>query len=57
MDESESALNNLTPRAQQAITLAKNEAKHYNADCIGTEHLLLGIIVLGSGVAVNALII
>ena len=56
MDESESALNNLTPRAQQAITLAKNEAKHYNADCIGTEHLLLGIIVLGSGVAVNALV-
>ncbi|EDM27475.1 probable endopeptidase ATP-binding chain clpC [Lentisphaera araneosa HTCC2155] len=56
MDESESALNNLTPRAQQAITLAKNEAKNYNADCIGTEHLLLGIIVLGSGVAVNALV-
>ena len=56
MDDSESALNNLTPRAQQAISLARNEAKNYHRDCVGTEHVLLGIIVLGSGVAVNALI-
>ena len=56
MDDSESALNNLTPRAQQAISLARNEAKNYHRDCVGTEHILLGIIVLGSGVAVNALV-
>ncbi|NQZ58005.1 MAG: hypothetical protein HRT88_11155, partial [Lentisphaeraceae bacterium] len=48
-------MNNFTPRAQQILILAKSEAQKYNHDCVGTEHILLGLIVLGQGVAVSAL--
>ena len=48
-------MNNFTPRAQQVLVLAKSEAQKYNHDCVGTEHILLGLIVLGQGVAVSAL--
>ncbi len=44
-----------TPRAQQALALAHKEADAFNHHFIGTEHLLLGIIRLGQGVAVNVL--
>lgn len=46
---------NYTPRAQQAIAHARKEADRLNHDFLGTEHLLLGIIKLGQGVAVNVL--
>ena len=46
---------NLTPRARQALDLARKEAERFNHDYVGTEHLLLGIIALGEGVAVEAL--
>jgi ATP-dependent Clp protease ATP-binding subunit ClpC len=52
---SEEAMNNFTPRAQQVIALAKKEADRFNHNCVGTEHLLLGLIKLGQGVAVNVL--
>ncbi|MEI6568068.1 MAG: ATP-dependent Clp protease ATP-binding subunit, partial [Verrucomicrobiota bacterium] len=52
---SEDALNNFTPRAQQVISLARKEAERFNHNVLGTEHLLLGLIKLGQGVAVNVL--
>ena len=45
----------LTPRAQQALLLARKEADRFNHNFVGTEHLLLGLIKLGQGVAVNVL--
>jgi len=45
----------LTPRAQQALLLARKEADRFNHNFVGTEHLLLGLIRLGQGVAVNVL--
>ncbi len=48
-------LNNFTPRAQQVLALARKEAERFNHNYIGTEHLLLGLIKLGQGVAVNVL--
>src|ERR1041385_8197849 len=52
---SEEAMNNFTPRAQQILALARKEADRFNHNFVGTEHLLLGIIRLGQGVAVNVL--
>lgn len=49
------AMNNLTPRAQQALALARKEADRFHHNFVGTEHLLLGLIALGQGVAVNVL--
>ncbi|MCF7854376.1 MAG: ATP-dependent Clp protease ATP-binding subunit [Candidatus Pacebacteria bacterium] len=48
-------MNNFTPRAQQVLVLAKREAKRFGHNYVGTEHLLLGLIKLGHGVAVAAL--
>ncbi len=48
-------MNNFTPRAQQVLSLAKKEAKRFGHDYVGTEHLLLGLIKLGQGVAVAVL--
>jgi len=45
----------LTPRAQQALAFARTEADRLNHNFVGTEHLLLGLIKLGQGVAVNIL--
>lgn len=47
--------NNLTPRAQRAIQLAAREADRFNHPYIGTEHILLGLVALGEGVAVEVL--
>src|SRR6201987_389971 len=52
---SEEAMNNLTPRAQQVLALARKEADRFNHNFVGTEHLLLGLIKLGQGIAVNVL--
>ena len=52
---SEENLNNFTPRAQQVLALARKEADRFNHNFVGTEHLLLGLIKLGQGVAVNVL--
>ena len=46
-------MNNFTPRAQQVLQLARKEADRFNHGYVGTEHLLLGLIALGQGVAVN----
>ncbi len=48
-------MNNFTPRAQQVLALARKEADRFNHNYVGTEHLLLSLIKLGQGVAVNVL--
>jgi ATP-dependent Clp protease ATP-binding subunit ClpA len=47
---------NFTPRAQQVLALARKEADRFHHNFVGTEHLLLGLIQLGQGVAVNVLL-
>ena len=49
-------MGDLTPRAQQALALSKRVAVELGASYVGTEHLLVGIITLGQGGAVNALL-
>lgn len=44
-----------TERAQRVIMLAQEEAKRMNHDYLGTEHILLGIVALGEGVAAQIL--
>ncbi len=44
-----------TERAQQVLVLAQEEAKRLNHNFIGTEHLLLGLVREGSGIASRAL--
>lgn len=44
-----------TNRAKQVIKLAKREAQRLNHNYLGTEHVLLGLLKLGQGVAVNVL--
>ena len=48
-------MNNFTPRAQQVLKLAQQEAERFNHGYVGTEHLLLGLAALGEGVAVIVL--
>ena len=48
-------MNNFTPRAQQVLALARRESDRFNHNYIGTEHLLLGILKIGQGVAVSVL--
>ena len=52
---SDESMNNFTPRAQQVLAFARKEADRFNHSFVGTEHLLLGLINLGQGVAVNVL--
>jgi ATP-dependent Clp protease ATP-binding subunit ClpC len=52
---SDEGMQNFTPRAHQVLALAKKEADRFNHNFVGTEHLLLGLIKLGQGVAVNVL--
>jgi len=44
-----------TDRARKVMSLAKNEAQRLNHEYIGTEHILLGLVHEGSGVAANVL--
>jgi ATP-dependent Clp protease ATP-binding subunit ClpC len=44
-----------TDRARKVMALARKEAQRFNHDFIGTEHILLGLIQEGSGVAANVL--
>lgn len=45
-----------SPRAREAIRLANQEAARFNHPYIGTEHILLGIMALGEGIAVDILV-
>ncbi len=44
-----------TPRAKKVILLARKEADRFNHNYIGTEHILLGLVKLSQGVAVDVL--
>ena len=44
-----------TDRARRVVVLARDEARSLNHNYIGTEHLLLGLITEGEGVAAKAL--
>jgi ATP-dependent Clp protease ATP-binding subunit ClpC len=46
---------NFTPRSQQVLVLARQAADHMRNNYVGTEHLLIGLIELGQGIAVNVL--
>lgn len=48
-------MENFTPRAQRVLHMARKEAEQFNHNYVGTEHVLLGLVALGSGVAVSAL--
>ena len=50
-----SMFERFTDRARQAILLAQEEARMLNHDYIGTEHILLGLIHEGEGVAAKVL--
>jgi len=43
--------NRFTERARKVLVLAKEEARRFNHDYIGTEHILLGLMREGEGVA------
>ncbi|MBM2824635.1 MAG: ATPase domain protein [Dehalococcoidales bacterium] len=45
----------LTPRAKRVIELAIDEARHLGHNYIGTEHLLLGLLHEGGGIAAGVL--
>src|SRR3972149_5054367 len=44
-----------TERARKVLTLAQEEAQRFNHNYIGTEHLLLGLVREGDGVAAKVL--
>ena len=44
-----------TDRARKVMELANQEAQRFNHEYIGTEHILLGLVKEGSGVAANVL--
>ena len=51
----ENIFDRFTERAKKVLGLARKEAQDLNHDYIGTEHLLLGLIREGGGVAANVL--
>ncbi|MSU58787.1 MAG: hypothetical protein EXS35_11570 [Pedosphaera sp.] len=48
---SEPTPGTFTPRAQQSLANARKEADRLNHNFVSTEHLLLGLLALGQGVA------
>src|SRR3712207_137257 len=44
-----------TDRARKVMALANQEAQRFNHEYIGTEHILLGLVKEGSGVAADVL--
>ena len=47
--------NRLTDRASKALKFAENEAERLNHDFVGPEHILLGLLREGSGIAYRVL--
>jgi len=44
-----------TERARRVIILAREEAERYNHEYLGTEHILLGVLKDGGGIAITVL--
>src|SRR6516225_5408223 len=55
MSEATTMYERFTDRARKVMQLANQEAQRFNHEYIGTEHLLLGLVKEGSGVAGIAL--
>jgi hypothetical protein len=51
--ESAEEWGNFTPRALKALAGAGKEARAMASNAVGVEHLLIGLLILGDGVAVN----
>src|SRR6267154_5357178 len=47
--------NKFTERARRVLSLAQEEAQRFQHNYIGTEHLLLGLVRQGEGVAAKVL--
>src|SRR4051812_28641850 len=45
----------LTEKARQVLSLAQDEAQRFNHHYVGTEHILLGLMLEGSGESAGAL--
>ena len=45
----------LTPRAKRVVELAALEARRFQHDYLGTEHLLLGVLLEGEGIGAEVL--
>jgi ATP-dependent Clp protease ATP-binding subunit ClpC len=54
-DDGTSMFDRFTDRARRVVVLSQEEARAHNHDYIGTEHILLGLIHEGQGVAARAL--
>ncbi len=52
---SQDRFDKFTDRARKVLTLAQDEAQRFNHNYIGTEHLLLGLVREGEGVAARVL--
>ena len=52
-DSTNTQLAPFIERARKVLTLAQEEAQRFNHNYIGTEHLLLGLVREGDGVAVG----
>jgi ATP-dependent Clp protease ATP-binding subunit ClpC len=48
-------ISNLTPKAEQVLAFARKEADRLKHGFVGTEHILLGMLALGQGTAVEVL--
>src|SRR5256885_9069639 len=55
MSETVGMYERFTDRARKVMQLANQEAQRFNHEYIGTEHILLGLVKEGSGVAANVL--
>src|ERR1700752_612023 len=55
LSETAGMYERFTDRARKVMQLANQEARRFNHEYIGTEHVLLGLVKEGSGVAANAL--
>ena len=55
MMSAEGRFDRFTERASKVLTLAQEEALRFNHNYIGTEHLLLGLVREGEGVAAKVL--
>lgn len=51
--KSPESMPEFTPRAQQVLALARKEAERLHCTYVGSEHVLLGLLALGQGVAIN----
>lgn len=54
-EQEKEAAPGLTPRAGQVLAMAEIEARRFGKTFVGTEHLLLGLLLVGTGPAASAL--